>query len=178
MLIEGDEQIYAFDRDNRVFRIPRVKFLDRNDPTHKLHLSDTLIDTEMIIEQLDGGQNMPRMLIYDIMTLRGEDVGQRPFDYRFDLIQRQLIEPRIEAMKAGRLIRERECMSVRRKDFYLAEVTHKLFDPAFIVNLRHDMDGLIFQPCSIVSVWGWGYWWSNSSELNRNPIPALYPRKV
>lgn len=150
MLIEGDEQIYAFDRDNRVFRISRVKFVDRNDPTHTQHLTDTLIDTEMIIEQLDGGLNMPRMLIYDIMTLRGEDVGQRPFDQRFDLIEKQLIVPRIDAMKAGKLIRERECMSVRRKDFYYAEVTRKLFDPTFIVNLRHDMDGLIFQPCSIV----------------------------
>ncbi|VDK53935.1 unnamed protein product [Anisakis simplex] len=68
VLINDEDEIYAFDRDNNVFRIPSITFPHRKESRH---LRDTLIDAEVIIDKVPGedGQmkEIPRMLIYDII---------------------------------------------------------------------------------------------------------------
>lgn len=73
-------------------------------------------------------------------------MGKCDFRKRFDCIQNELIKPRTKAFMEGKLKREKEIFSVRRKDFWNIEVVGKLFDQKFLANLGHEIDGLIFQP--------------------------------
>uniref|UniRef100_A0AC34GGS0 mRNA capping enzyme adenylation domain-containing protein n=1 Tax=Panagrolaimus sp. ES5 TaxID=591445 RepID=A0AC34GGS0_9BILA len=65
ILINGEDEIYAFDRENNVFKLP-LKF-PKKDNLYK-HVSDTLVDVEIIMEALPNGRGFhPRMLIFDII---------------------------------------------------------------------------------------------------------------
>ena len=61
VLINGEDEVYAFDRDNNVFQIP-LKF-PRKDHLDQ-HVCDTLVDVEVILQ---NGGFRPRMLIFDII---------------------------------------------------------------------------------------------------------------
>ncbi|KAL3093071.1 hypothetical protein niasHT_022521 [Heterodera trifolii] len=146
VLIDGKYQVYAFDRDNNPFLIrsmafirrPRQKPLEDDDFVH-----DTLVDAEMVIDQNES-QQIPRLLIYDLVRFQGEDLRQKPFNVRFEMIENELIRPRTEAFKAGLLKREEEPIGVRRKGFWNIESTRRLLEPGFLS--CHEVDGLVFQP--------------------------------
>ncbi|XP_037837553.1 mRNA-capping enzyme isoform X2 [Kryptolebias marmoratus] len=63
-LINGKNEVFMIDRDNTVFHIENLEFPFRKDP--RVHLSNTLLDGEMIIDKVNG-QPVPRYLIYDII---------------------------------------------------------------------------------------------------------------
>ncbi|KAH7730826.1 mRNA capping enzyme domain-containing protein [Aphelenchoides avenae] len=147
VLIKDKGQVYAFDRDNNVFEIPNLHFPHRKGARD---VRNTLVDTEMIIEhvKMDNGQvqEVPRLLIYDIVVFEDQDVGKLDFRKRFECIDFELIKPRTKAFMEGKLRREKEIFSVRRKGFWNVEAIAKLFDQKFLANLGHEIDGLIFQP--------------------------------
>ncbi|TKR60943.1 hypothetical protein L596_028124 [Steinernema carpocapsae] len=146
VLINGEDEIFAFDRDNNVFQLP-LTFPHRKE---NRHVADTLVDCEMILDKVKHPsgleETVPRLLIYDIVTFEGQPVGKCDFTTRFECINTELIKPRLEALKAGRIRREDEPMSVRRKDFFEISVAYKLLDKKFTSGLGHEIDGLIFQP--------------------------------
>lgn len=49
VLIDDEDSIYAFDRDNSVFRISGISFPHRKESRH---IQNTLLDCEMIIEKV------------------------------------------------------------------------------------------------------------------------------
>jgi hypothetical protein len=49
-------------------------------------------------------------------------------------------------MKSGRIIREREPIGIRRKDFWDVPQTASLLGERFTKKLGHEPDGLVFQP--------------------------------
>ncbi|TKS75491.1 mRNA-capping enzyme [Collichthys lucidus] len=64
MLINGKNEVFMVDRDNSIFHIANLEFPFRKDP--RVHLANTLLDGEMIIDKVNG-QPVPRYLIYDII---------------------------------------------------------------------------------------------------------------
>ncbi|XP_014456070.2 mRNA-capping enzyme isoform X5 [Alligator mississippiensis] len=64
MLIDGKNEVYMIDRDNSVFHVSNLEFPFRKDL--RTHLTNTLLDGEMIIDKVNG-QVVPRYLIYDII---------------------------------------------------------------------------------------------------------------
>ncbi|XP_044024265.1 mRNA-capping enzyme isoform X3 [Siniperca chuatsi] len=64
MLINGKNEVFMIDRDNTIFHIANLEFPFRKDP--RVHLSNTLLDGEMIIDKVNG-HPVPRYLIYDII---------------------------------------------------------------------------------------------------------------
>ena len=48
----GRDQVFMIDRDNAVFKISGLTFPKRKDPTG--HLSETLLDGEMVLDEVDG----------------------------------------------------------------------------------------------------------------------------
>lgn len=143
MLIEGKDQVYCIDRDNTVFHIPNLVFPKRKDLTS--YVSGTLIDGEMIIDKVDG-KPIPRYLIYDIIKFEGIDVGGTELNRRFLCINKELIGPRHELMKQGRIDRSKEPFSVRAKPFWDISTVKNILDGKFSQELSHEIDGLIFQP--------------------------------
>uniref|UniRef100_A0A0N5AHZ1 mRNA-capping enzyme n=1 Tax=Syphacia muris TaxID=451379 RepID=A0A0N5AHZ1_9BILA len=147
VLINDEDKVFAFDRDNNVFRIPDVTFLCAR---KNRHLKSTLVDAEMIIDKVKGQNGkeiqVPRLLIYDVIRIDGVDTKDWNFKKRMDCIYKEIIAPRTKAMESGRILRDSEPISIRIKDFWPLRQVRKVFDPKFLNAVGHDIDGLIFQP--------------------------------
>ncbi|XP_052588245.1 mRNA-capping enzyme-like [Peromyscus californicus insignis] len=143
MLIDGTNQVFMIDRDNSVFHVSNMEFPFRKDL--RMHLSNTLLDGEMIIDKVNG-QAFPRYLIYDIIKFNAQPVGDCDFNIRLQCIEHEIISPRHEKMKTGLIDKTQEPFSVRPKQFFDINVSRKLLEGNFAKEVSHKMDGLIFQP--------------------------------
>lgn len=143
MLIDGTNEVFMIDRDNSVFHVSNLEFPFRKDL--RMHLSNTLLDGEMIIDRVNG-QAVPRYLIYDIIKFNAQPVGDCDFNIRLQCIEREIISPRHEKMKTGLIDKTQEPFSVRPKPFFDINISRKLLEGNFAKEVSHEMDGLIFQP--------------------------------
>ena len=84
MYIKGQNEAFFIDRDNAVFQIKGLTFVHRSDPTR--HLVDTLVDGEMVIDVV-GEARHPRYLIYDLVSLEGNQICKEEFTIRYRAIQ-------------------------------------------------------------------------------------------
>ncbi|XP_053192941.1 mRNA-capping enzyme [Scomber japonicus] len=144
MVINGKNEVFMVDRDNSIFHIANLEFPFRKDP--RVHLANTLLDGEMIIDKVNG-QPVPRYLIYDIIKFNGQPVGQCDFNIRLLCIEKEIISPRMEKMKTGQIDKTKEPFSVRNKPFFDIHASRKLLEGSFTSQVSHEVDGLIFQPC-------------------------------
>ncbi|KAF5300294.1 hypothetical protein FQA39_LY11151 [Lamprigera yunnana] len=142
MLIENEEEVYFFDRDNCVFIVKGLKFPHRKELRH---LRDTLVDGEMVIDKVNG-INIPRFLIYDIIKFEKQNVGKLQFYQRLHCIENEIIKPRIRAMESGYINKSTEPFSIRKKEFWHITQAGSLLSEKFAKTLSHEPDGLIFQP--------------------------------
>ncbi|XP_059059297.1 mRNA-capping enzyme [Achroia grisella] len=144
MLIDGEGEVYMLDRDNCVFKVFGLRFLHKQDL--RRHLKDTLLDGELVIDKVEG-QNIPRYLVYDIIKYEGEDIGKMAFyPTRLDYIEKDIVNPRHEAMMKGIIKKDQEPFSVRLKQFWEVTMAQRLLGEKFAKSLSHEPDGLIFQP--------------------------------
>lgn len=143
MLIEDKDKIYFIDRDNCVFQVHGFVFPRRKEPD--LHLYDTLLDGEMIIDKVEG-KDIPRYLAYDIIKFMNMDVGQTDFSRRMYCINKEIIEVRRQAMMEGRIDRAKEPFSIRLKSFWDVASARQILGEKFSKEMSHEVDGLIFQP--------------------------------
>ncbi|XP_053143299.1 mRNA-capping enzyme isoform X2 [Hemicordylus capensis] len=143
MLIDGKNEVYMIDRDNSVFHVSNLEFPIRKEP--HLHLENTLLDGEMIIDKVKG-QVVPRYLIYDIVKFSGQPVGECDFNTRLSCIEKEIIIPRHEKMKNGQIDKAQEPFSVRNKPFFDIHAAKKKYKPG-----RCD-DILKWKPPSLNSV--------------------------
>uniref|UniRef100_UPI0037E8D94D mRNA-capping enzyme n=1 Tax=Semicossyphus pulcher TaxID=241346 RepID=UPI0037E8D94D len=144
MLINGKNEVFMVDRDNSIFHLANLEFPFRKDP--RIHLANTLLDGEMIIDKVNG-HPVPRYLIYDIIKFNGQPVGQCDFNIRLLCIEKEIISPRMEKMKTGQIDKTKEPFSVRNKPFFDIHASRKLLEGSFTSQVSHEVDGLIFQPC-------------------------------
>ncbi|KAI5608474.1 mRNA-capping enzyme [Silurus asotus] len=143
MLIDGRNEVHMIDRDNSVFHVANLEFPYRKDM--RTHLSNTLLDGEMIVDKVNG-QPIPRFLIYDIIKINGQPVGQCDFSRRLLCIEKEIIFPRSEKIKMGQIDKTKEPFSVRNKPFFDLHAARKLLEGSFTSQVSHEVDGLIFQP--------------------------------
>ncbi|KAJ8917449.1 hypothetical protein NQ315_005496 [Exocentrus adspersus] len=144
MLIDGEDEVYFFDRDHNIFRVDGVRFVHRKDINK--HLKNTLLDGEMVIDKVNG-EEIPRYLAYDIVKFEGLDVGKMPFfPNRLHCLENEIIKPRYAAMEKGLINKSLEPFSVRMKGFWHVTQAASLLGEKFAKTLSHEPDGLIFQP--------------------------------
>ncbi|XP_058517131.1 mRNA-capping enzyme-like [Ochotona princeps] len=143
MLVDGTNEVFMIDRDNSVFHVSNLEFPCQKDL--QIHLSNTLLDGEMIIDRVNG-QALPRYLIYDIIKFNAQPVGDCDLNIRLQCIEREIINPRHEKMKTGLIDKTREPFSVRKKPFFDIHTSRKLLEGNFAKQVSHAVDGLIFQP--------------------------------
>ncbi|KAL6868347.1 hypothetical protein ACP4OV_015192 [Aristida adscensionis] len=147
MLIMRDG-CFLIDR-NFCFRRVQMRFPRRNlEGLHEM----TLIDGEMIIDQIPDSGLKRRYLAYDLMALDSVSKTKLPFSERWRMLEDEIIRPRYHekkqfesGSKSNPLYKyDMELFSVRRKDFWLLSTVKKVLKE-FIPSLSHDADGLIFQ---------------------------------
>ncbi|XP_065164847.1 LOW QUALITY PROTEIN: mRNA-capping enzyme [Atheta coriaria] len=144
MLIDGENDIYFFDRDHNIFFVEGIRFPRRKD-LHA-HLKNTLIDGEMVIDKVQG-ESIPRYLAYDIIKFESQDVGKMAFyPIRLHCLENEIIKPRYAAMEQGIINKASEPFSIRHKQFWDLTQAGSLLGQKFAATLSHEPDGLIFQP--------------------------------
>ncbi|CAG0903496.1 unnamed protein product [Darwinula stevensoni] len=143
MLIDGIHEIYFVDQENRVFSVKNL-FFPKGKESNR-YISDTLVDGEMVIDELKG-KKIPRYLIFDIICFEGNRVGQMDYDTRLTYIRREIVEPRQAAMTAGITDKGQEPFEIQAKDFYDLSEAKRLLGSEFLSSLAHQSDGLVFQP--------------------------------
>ncbi|CAA2938459.1 mRNA-capping enzyme-like [Olea europaea subsp. europaea] len=111
----------------------------------------TLLDGEMILDTLpDSLKKERRHLIYDMMAINQVSIVECPFNERWKMLEKELIEPRNTERQNMYQTRnpcyryDMEPFRVRRKDFWMLSTVTKLLR-GFIPKLSHAADGLIFQ---------------------------------
>ena len=136
----------------------------------------TLLDGEMVVDDLPDGAQRRRFLVYDCVASLGESLVTRPFLERFSKITRDVVDPRgaflAEAGKSGAYDFSREPFSVRRKDFTPLAGTAKFVND-FIPQLTHECDGLIFQP-SRARVRKWNHADAAQVEVHAPQLGGLF----
>ena len=148
MLLLMRDGVYLIDRKFAA-RAPPCGFL-RPLKTHGVATHNaTLLDGEMVVDDVGGGKQRRRFLAYDMMALHGERLVDRPFVERVAAVAKHVAEPRnvflADAGRSGAYDFTKEPFSVRPKDFSPLPGTEK-FVRDFIPKLTHECDGLIFQP--------------------------------
>lgn len=143
MLIDGKDEIYFADRDNCLYQVKGLTFLHRKDKAK--HLSDTLVDGEMVMDTVNG-QRFPRFLVYDIIRFEGCEVGNADFGTRLLCIDKEIVGARNTYIQQGLIDKTKEPFSVRKKEFWDVSEAYKLMSDKFKQGLAHEPDGLIFQP--------------------------------
>ena len=100
----------------------------------------------MIIDTVpETGEQKRRYLVYDLMMLNQQSQIKLPFNERWKLIEKEIIEPRTHDIKTNALYcYDMEAFRVRRKDFWMPSAVGKVLKD-FIPRLSHEADGLIFQ---------------------------------
>ena len=143
MMILSASNTYLFDRKLTVFHVPQVAFPGRTSP----HVKDTVVDGELVFDD-EQGTKVPRFLMYDIVTLDGQDVGKFGHVDRHAIIERELLRPRDEMERTGRLDKRKEPFRIRIKPFWDIERTKERVLEQVIPVLNHPNDGLIFSPAN------------------------------
>lgn len=152
LLINAEDEVYFFDRNNTVFKVEGLRFVHRKDL--RRHLRDTLLDGEMVIDKVDG-EDIPRYLAYDIIQFEGQDIGKFPFyPTRLQCLELEIIKPRYAAIERMLINKVKEPFSIRKKDFWPITQTANLLGEKFAKSLSHEPDGLIFQPAKDAYVAG------------------------
>lgn len=148
MYIQDRNEIFFIDRNNSVFRVRNLTFPFRKDLNQ--HIRETLLDGEMVMDKV-AGRNMPRYLVYDVISLNKYPIKNEPFfSNRFRAIKIDITEPRYEAMRLGIINKTKEPFSVRAKEFNDVTCAVKFLSDKFCETLSHEPDGLIFQPAKEV----------------------------
>ena len=110
----------------------------------------TLMDGEMVVDTDPTTKKQTRRyLAYDLMSINGEKVTQRPFLERLNIIREFVVDARrafiAQAGPSGAYAAHKEPFSVRTKEFHPLQQS-RAFVEKFIPALCHESDGLIFQP--------------------------------
>jgi mRNA-capping enzyme len=93
-----------------------------------------------------GGAPIPRYLVYDIIRFESQEVGKTDFGRRMLCINKEIIGPRTDAKRDGRIDSSKESFSIRAKEFFDLTMADGLLSDRFTRQLGHEVDGLIFQP--------------------------------
>ncbi|KAI3880412.1 hypothetical protein MKW92_053161 [Papaver armeniacum] len=147
MLITSDG-CFLIDR-NFNFRRVQMRFpMKQTNEGHHL----TLLDGEMVIDTLpDTQKKQRRFLVYDLMAINSVSIVERPFSERWEMLQKEVIEPRnrerdyIHQSRNPDYRYDLEPFRVRRKDFWSLSTVTKLLQEFIPNKLSHEADGLIFQ---------------------------------
>lgn len=147
LYIQDEDNMFFLTRSLHLWRAVGMRFPKIEDLN--AHLTDTLVDGEMVTDVVNG-QNIPRYLIYDVISLNGNIVAEQNFDKRCGLIKCVIVEARQRAKHANLIPAEGEPFKVGAKGFFYLEKTRKTHS----LEVPHEKDGLIFQPVDAPYVGG------------------------
>ena len=156
MLLVLADATYAVDRNFAMKQLPKMHFPSREGAP----LDKTLLDGELVEDEVATGTFALRFLAYDACCINGRSVLAEPLPKRLMCLRRDVLSPRYRAAQAGHDFSS-EAFMVEQKDFFSmpqlphifghvatadhgAKYLYAFSDP--LRKLQHGNDGIIFTP--------------------------------
>ncbi|TDZ87588.1 mRNA-capping enzyme subunit alpha [Colletotrichum sidae] len=140
---DGREIHYLIDRKNDYWFIKNSSFhFPRKDDLTKFH-TRTLIDGELVMDDVGKGQKEPRFLVFDCLVLDGQDLMSRTLDKRLAYFNENIYKPYRDLFKQYPEEKGFQPFWVEMKSMQLSYGIEMMFRD-ILPKLRHGNDGLIF----------------------------------
>ncbi|KAB5558430.1 mRNA capping enzyme, catalytic domain-containing protein [Coniochaeta sp. 2T2.1] len=146
--LTGGPAYYLIDRKNKYW------FIEAASPeTSRLHLPvaqspdgfhvETLIDGELVMDDLGGGYKEPRFLVFDCLVLDGKPLMSRPLDKRLGYFQENVMKPYQKYCKMYPNRVAHHACKVEMKAMQFSYAIETMFRD-ILPNLKHGNDGIVF----------------------------------
>lgn len=138
----GDEAHFLIDRRNDYWYIPNLHFPLKDDATFASFHTNTLIDGELVLDDLPTGLRAT-YLVFDCLTLDRKPLVSRTLDKRLAYFKDGVFAPYAELLRRFPEERPHMPFEVQLKDMQLPYGLEMMFR-AVLPGLPHGNDGLIF----------------------------------
>jgi mRNA guanylyltransferase len=140
---QGNEIHYLIDRKNDYWFVPpnMLHFPIPGDHTG-FHI-DTLIDGELVLDQVDGGGKQPKYLVFDCMVIDGNSLMNRTLDKRIAYFKERIFDPYNKLLEKFPEEKEHLHFLTAMKKMEFSYAVQMMFTD-ILPNLPHGNDGLIF----------------------------------
>ncbi|RYP08071.1 hypothetical protein DL765_008927 [Monosporascus sp. GIB2] len=139
----GGEIHYLIDRKNDYWFINAGNLHFPTPAGEQTFHKATLLDGELVIDDLGSGRKEPRYLVFDCLVMDGQVLMSRELSKRLGYFQEQIFKPYDDLLKKYPEERGFQPFFIGMKDMQVAYGVQHVFDHV-IRKLRHGNDGLIF----------------------------------
>lgn len=139
----GNEAHFLIDRKNDYWLVSRPStHIPTPDDIQSFH-KDTLLDGELVMDNVGNGRYEPRYLVFDCLVLDGQNLMPRELSKRLGYFQEQVFKPYRELYKKYPEEKRYQPFILEMKDMQVAYGIEMMFRQV-IPKLKHGNDGLIF----------------------------------
>lgn len=139
----GQEAHYLIDRKNDYWFITNRNLHFPLETDQTAHHSATVMDGELVWDELPGGKKEPRYLVFDCLVMDGDIMMDRTLDKRLAYFKDKLYLPYRKLFKDFPEEKVYQPFIVEMKPFQLAYGIEMMFK-SVLPSLKHGNDGLIF----------------------------------
>ncbi|CAK7264809.1 Dcp1p-Dcp2p decapping enzyme complex alpha subunit [Sporothrix epigloea] len=144
---DGHEVQYLIDRKNDFwFLPPNSLHLPRVEDEQGFHVN-TLIDGELVMDDLGHGEKQPTFLVFDCLVLDNKDMTERTLDKRLGYFKEAVYRPYDTLFRKYPQEKPFQAFVVQMKDMQFSYGIEMMFRTV-LPNLKHGNDGLIFTRCN------------------------------
>ncbi|KAE8454101.1 hypothetical protein EG329_005024 [Mollisiaceae sp. DMI_Dod_QoI] len=140
---EGEEVQYLIDRKNDYWFIPRDGLHFPVPKSVQSFHVNTLIDGELVLDKVPGGDYQPKYLVFDCMVLDGNSLMNRTLDKRLAYFKERIFDPYKQLLDEYPDEKQYMHFIVELKAMQLSYGIEKMFKE-ILPSLPHGNDGLIF----------------------------------
>jgi len=139
-------EAFLIDRKNKYKYVKNLWFpLPSKDEKNKkfTHFhNDTIIDGELVLDELEDGKTKLRFLIFDLVVYEGDYLAGREYSKRLGYLQEYILNPYKEYLRYNPEYAKHVIFSVELKKLHLSYRMSDVFEEQKL--LKHKSDGLIF----------------------------------
>jgi mRNA guanylyltransferase len=140
---DGNEELhYLIDRKNDYWLVNNALHFPRKDNQLAFH-TRTLVDGELVMDDLGNGKKEPRFLVFDCLILDGQNLMHRPLDKRIGYFQEEIAKPYKELFRQYPEEVQFQPFIVEMKSMQFSYGMEMMFRDV-LPKLKHGNDGLIF----------------------------------
>ncbi|KAL6601854.1 hypothetical protein LY90DRAFT_393506 [Neocallimastix californiae] len=140
--IENKMEAFLIDRKNKYKYVGNLWFPEPNDNTFRKFHDNTIIDGELVLDELENGETKLRFLIFDLVVYNGEYLAGREYSKRLGYLTNYILNPYKKYLQYNPEYAKNVPFSVELKKLHLSYRMNDVFEEQKL--LKHKSDGLIF----------------------------------
>ncbi len=140
---QGLESQFLIDRKNDYWYLPPASLHFPLDTDEQAYHVETLVDGELVMDDLGGKELQPNFLVFDCLVLDGNPLMERPLDKRLGYFREKVFKPYQALFKKYPQEQAYQAFRMEMKDMQVSYGIEMMFRDV-IPKLKHANDGLIF----------------------------------